>query len=67
MTPLWIKKHLYFPNVVVGFYNLWDGNGESGSTPKPKRETGPLASQVLIDPVEREHDQNLATEINLRR
>lgn len=67
MTPLWIKKHLYFPNVVVGFYHLWDANHEPGSGPKPKRETGPLASQVLIDPTEREHDQNLATEINLRR
>lgn len=64
MTPLWMKKHLYLPSAVVGFYELWDSHGESG---KPHRETGPLASQVLIDPAERERDTALVTEINARR
>ncbi|KAG0750066.1 hypothetical protein G6F16_001788 [Rhizopus arrhizus] len=63
MTPLWIKKHLYYPSTVVGFYELWDWHTET----RPKRETGPLASQILIDPTEREHDMSLATEINVRR
>jgi hypothetical protein len=67
MTPLWVKKHLYSPSVVAGFYDLWEWQTEPGSAPKPKRETGPLASQVLFDPAEREHDHNLSTEINLRR
>lgn len=67
MTPLWVKKHLYSPSVVVGFYELWDWHTEPGSAPRSKRETGPLASQVLIDPTEREHDSNLAIEINSRR
>lgn len=67
MTPLWVKKHLYSPSVVVGFYDLWEWQSEPGSTPRPKRETGPLASQVLFDPAEREHDHNLSTEINARR
>ncbi|KAI8643763.1 Gryzun, putative trafficking through golgi-domain-containing protein [Parasitella parasitica] len=67
MTPLWIKKHLYSPSVVVGFYDFWDWQTEAGSPPKPQRETGPLASQVLIDPIEREHDTLLAAEINARR
>lgn len=64
MTPLWIKKHLYSPSVVVGFYDLWDWQAHE---PRPQRETGPLASQVLIDPTEREHDTHLAVEINARR
>jgi hypothetical protein len=63
MTPLWIKKHLHLPSVVVGFYDLWDWHTEPGT----KRETGPLASQVMIDPVERENDANLASEINSKR
>lgn len=67
MTPLWVKKHLYSPSVVVGFYDLWDWQTEAGHPPRPQRETGPLASQVLIDPTEREHDTNLAIEINARR
>ncbi|GAN09099.1 glutathione transferase omega-1 [Mucor ambiguus] len=67
MTPLWIKKHLYSPSVVVGFYDLWDWQTESSNPPRAQRETGPLASQVLIDPTEREHDTNLAIEINARR
>ncbi|KAI8355688.1 Gryzun, putative trafficking through golgi-domain-containing protein [Blakeslea trispora] len=60
MTPLWIKKHLYSPSVIVGFYDMF----ADGQT---KRETGPLASQVLIDPLDREHDSQLAAEINARR
>ncbi|CEP08285.1 hypothetical protein [Parasitella parasitica] len=67
MTPLWIKKHLYSPSVIVGFYDLWDWQTGAGRPPRPQRETGPLASQVLIDPTEREHDTNLAAEINARR
>ncbi|KAG2200136.1 hypothetical protein INT47_012417 [Mucor saturninus] len=67
MSPLWVKKHLYSPSVMVGFYDLWEWQSEPGSTPRPKRETGPLASQVLFDPAEREHDHNLSVEINLRR
>lgn len=65
MTPLWIKRHLYHPSVVVGFYELWDWQNETGE--RAKRETGPLASQILIDPTEREYDMNLANEINIRR
>ncbi|KAI9274175.1 Gryzun, putative trafficking through golgi-domain-containing protein [Sporodiniella umbellata] len=61
ISTLWIKKHLYYPSVVVGFYELYTV-GE-----KSKRETGPLASQILIDPAERENDANLTTEINSRR
>ncbi|KAI7905331.1 Gryzun, putative trafficking through golgi-domain-containing protein [Cokeromyces recurvatus] len=61
MTPLWIKKHLYLPSVVVGFYDIWE------SEEKAQREVGPLSSQVLIDPAERENDTNLAAEINSRR
>ncbi|RCI01137.1 hypothetical protein CU098_002795 [Rhizopus stolonifer] len=60
MTPLWIKKHTYLPSVVVGCYELYVDS-------RSLRETGPLASQVLIDPLEREHDAQLATEINTRR
>ncbi|KAI8364823.1 Gryzun, putative trafficking through golgi-domain-containing protein [Choanephora cucurbitarum] len=60
MTPLWIKKHLYLPSAVVGFYDMFAGS-------QAKRETGPLASQVLIDPLDREHDMQLAAEINNRR
>ena len=60
MTPLWIKKHLYLPSVIVGFYDMF-ADGQA------KRETGPLASQVLIDPLDREHDLQLAVEINARR
>ena len=67
MTPLWIKKHLYSPSVVVGFYDLWDWQTEPGNSARPQRETGPLASQVLIDPTEREHDTQLAVDINARR
>ncbi|CAO3664089.1 unnamed protein product [Rhizopus microsporus] len=65
MTPLWIKRHLYHPSVVVGFYELWDWQNETGE--RAKRETGPLASQILIDPTEREYDMSLANEINMRR
>ncbi|KAI9481008.1 MAG: Gryzun, putative trafficking through golgi-domain-containing protein [Benjaminiella poitrasii] len=67
MTPLWIKKHLYLPSVVVGFYDLWDWSSEPEGASRPHHEVGPLSSQVLIDPIEREHDMNLATEINTRR
>ncbi|KAI9492284.1 Gryzun, putative trafficking through golgi-domain-containing protein [Zychaea mexicana] len=67
MTPLWVKKQLETPSVVVGFYDLWDWSQEPGSQPRPKRETGPLASHVLIDPTEREKDTTLAHEINDRR
>ncbi|KAI8970457.1 Gryzun, putative trafficking through golgi-domain-containing protein [Mycotypha africana] len=63
MTTLWIKKHLYLPSVIVGFYELWDWD----STARPTREIGPLSSQVLIDPTERQHDDSLANEINSRR
>lgn len=67
MTPQWIKKHLELPSVVVGCYDLWDWSREPGSPPRPKRETGPLASHLLIDPTEREKDTALAHEINERR
>jgi hypothetical protein len=67
MTPLWVKRHLYAPSVIAGFYDLWDWHTEPGSVSRPQRETGPLASQVLIDPTEREHDMKLAAEINTRR
>ncbi|CAO3693960.1 unnamed protein product [Rhizopus stolonifer] len=61
MTPLWMKRHMYYPSTVVGFYELYT------SVEKAKRETGPLASQILIDPTEREHDMSLSNEINVRR
>ncbi|KAI9256530.1 Gryzun, putative trafficking through golgi-domain-containing protein [Phascolomyces articulosus] len=67
MTPLWIKKQLETPCVVVGFYDLWDWSQEPGSPPRPKRETGPLSSHVFIDPTEREKDTVLMQEINERR
>ncbi|KAI8996802.1 Gryzun, putative trafficking through golgi-domain-containing protein [Pilobolus umbonatus] len=67
MTSLWIKKHLYSPSVIVGFYDLWDWNSEPGNAPRPRKETGPLASQILIDPIERENDTHLSVEINNRR
>ncbi|CAO3595427.1 unnamed protein product [Absidia cylindrospora] len=63
----WIKKHLELPSVVVGCYDLWDWSQELGSPPRPKRETGPLASHLLINPTEREKDTALAHEINERR
>ncbi|KAI8374513.1 Gryzun, putative trafficking through golgi-domain-containing protein [Radiomyces spectabilis] len=63
----WVKKHLETPSVVVGFYTLWDPSAEVGSPPKPKREVGPLASHVLIDPAEREKDAALVQKINDRR
>lgn len=55
------------PSAIVGFYDLWDWSMESGSPPRPKRETGPLASHVLIDPTEREKDTLLSQEINTHR
>lgn len=67
MTPLWVKKHLYVSSVIVGFYDLWDWEAEPGNALRPQRETGPLASQVMVDPTEREHDMKLAAEINTRR
>ncbi|KAI8146339.1 Gryzun, putative trafficking through golgi-domain-containing protein [Fennellomyces sp. T-0311] len=67
MTPLWVKKQQETPSVVVGFYDLWDWSHEPGSPPRPKRETGPLASHILIDPTEREKDALLSQEINDRR
>ncbi|KAI7879688.1 hypothetical protein K492DRAFT_216972 [Lichtheimia hyalospora FSU 10163] len=66
MTPLWVKKQLETPSVVVGFYDLWDWGNEHGGASRPKRETGPLASHILIDPTEREKDTALAQEINDR-
>lgn len=67
MTSLWVKKQLETPSVVVGFYDLWDWGNEHGGASRPKRETGPLASHILIDPTEREKDTALAQEINDRR
>ncbi|KAG0190503.1 hypothetical protein DFQ28_001976 [Apophysomyces sp. BC1034] len=67
ITTLWIKRHMGTPSIVVGFHDLWDWSDEPGSPPRPKRETGPLASQVLIDPTEREKDMALAQELNDRR
>ncbi|KAI8082919.1 Foie gras liver health family 1-domain-containing protein [Halteromyces radiatus] len=67
MTPQWITKHWNLPSVVVGCYELWDWSQEPGSPPPQRRETGPLASHLLIDPTEREKDTILAHEINERR
>ncbi|KAI8343321.1 Foie gras liver health family 1-domain-containing protein [Chlamydoabsidia padenii] len=68
MTPAWIKKHLELPSVVVGCYELWDGfQAPPGSPARPRRETGPLSSHILVDPTEREKDSALAHEINERR
>ncbi|KAI9311302.1 Gryzun, putative trafficking through golgi-domain-containing protein [Dichotomocladium elegans] len=67
MTPLWIKKQLDTPSAIVGFYDLWDWSNDPNNQQRPKRETGPLAPHLLIDPTEREHDTMLAHEINERR
>jgi hypothetical protein len=68
MTPDWIKKHLELPSVVVGCYDLWDSHqAPPGSPARPRRETGPLSSHILVDPTEREKDTALAHEINERR
>ncbi|KAI9306763.1 Foie gras liver health family 1-domain-containing protein [Cunninghamella echinulata] len=67
MSPLWIKKHLNLPSVIVGCYDLWDWSQEPGSPIRPRRETGPLSSHILIDPTEREKDTLLAHEINDKR
>lgn len=68
MTPDWIKKHLDLPSVVVGCYDLWDSHqAPPGSPARPRRETGPLSSHILVDPTEREKDTTLAHEINERR
>ncbi|KAF9161729.1 hypothetical protein DFQ26_004195 [Actinomortierella ambigua] len=76
ITPLWIKRHReVLSSVFIAFVDLWDrksatlsrqtGRSTPGQQPQVNyMEKGPLG---VIDPLEREHDAQLAQELLDRR
>ncbi|KAF7721040.1 hypothetical protein EC973_005523 [Apophysomyces ossiformis] len=66
-SPEWMRRHMREPSAVIGFHELWDWSDEPDNPTKTKREVGPLTSQVLIDPMERQKDAALSQELNDRR